>query len=97
MTALAERLGEIELYTDVTLTLADGSAVEGRASPIDYDPGRRLRMELRPMGEESGRRYEIRAHYRDGEWETPTVRKIDPLTEEEWTEMGEVEEFEIAE
>ena len=92
MTALAERLGEIELYTDVTLTLTDGSTVEGRASPIDFDPGRHLRMELRPMNDEPARRYEIHAHYRDGEWETPTVRKIDPATEEEWTELGAVEE-----
>lgn len=93
MSALAERLGEVELYTDVTLELADGTTVEGRASPIDYDPGGHLRMELRPMGEESSHRYEVHAHYRDGEWETPTVREIEPATEEEWTELGELEDF----
>lgn len=97
MTTLAERLGEVELYTDVTLELDDGTTVEGRASPIDFDPDEHLRMELRPMGEHSGRRYEIHAHCREGEWESPNVRRIDPATEEEWTELGELQDFSVNE
>ena len=97
MTALPERLGEIELYTDVTLELADGSNIEGRASPIDYVPDEHLRMELRPMGEESNHRYEVHAHYEGGEWETPTVREIEPASEEDWTELGELQDFSVEE
>lgn len=97
MTALAERLGEVELYTDVSLELADGTTVEGRASPIDYTPDEHLRLELRPMGEESSHRYEVHAHHEGGEWETPHVREIEPATEEDWTELGELQDFSVAE
>ena len=96
MTALAERLGEIELYSTVTLDLADGTVIEGRANPIDYTPDEHLRMEIRPMGEESSHRYEVQAHY-EGEWETPKVRKVVPADGEEWNELGELQDFSVAE
>ena len=97
MSVLAERLGEIELYSDVTFELADGTTIEGRVSPIDYTPNEHLRMELRPFSEGTARRYEIHADYRDGEWETPTVQSVVPADGEEWEELGELEDFSVAE
>lgn len=95
MSTLAERLGEAELYSTVTLKLADGTTIEGKASPINYVPDDSLRMELRPEGENSSRRYAVEAHCEDGEWEPPTVREIDPATESDWEDLGTVEDFSV--
>lgn len=95
MSALAERLGEIEQYSEVTLTLADGTTVEGQVYPITYDPGGRFRMELRPFDEETSQRFEVYAAYDEGEWTSPTVRKIEPATEDDWTELADVEDFSV--
>ncbi|USZ68648.1 hypothetical protein NGM10_02635 [Halorussus salilacus] len=92
MTELAEALGEVGVDDRLRVTTEDGTAFEGRASPVDYVPEESLRIEVRP--EDGGvDRYEIRATYDDG-WSDPLVRHAEADAEDgSWTELGRVGEF----
>lgn len=89
MSELVERLGETDLYATVSLTMTDGSTVEGLACPVEYFPEERFRMEVSPH-EQRTRRIEIRATYRQGSWEKPEARTIDVMTDDSWSSAGTV-------
>jgi len=96
MSDLAETFGEVGADDNVRVVLDDGTAFEGRASPVDYVPEESLRVEVRPQDGE-GERYEIRGEYDEG-WGDLTVRRADMAGEAtEWEDVGTVEGLEARE
>ena len=94
MRDLAERLGEMEVDERVRVTLADGTAFEGKTGPIDYVPEESLRMEVRPEDETTDR-YEIKCDCADG-WGDLRVRHVDTEDPDaDWERLSNVEEVEV--
>lgn len=85
---LVEELGALEVDDDVQVTLLDGTTVEGRAGPIDYDPTARLRVELTPT-HETAVRYELRSVREDGDWTQVRVRTY-AAGDDDWTALAPV-------
>jgi hypothetical protein len=83
-----ELLGGLAPYDFVSLTLSDGTVIDGRACPIVYLPERRLHVEVRTRGD-PGVRYVVTAEH-DGEWGTLGVRR-GRFSSDEWTTVGTVE------
>ena len=94
MSNTAEALGDLEVYQHVTVTVDDGTTVEGQANPIDYVPEESLRVEVGPDGEED-LRYQFVAEY-DGEWSDVRAERIGP-DDEDWQEVGTVTDVEAEE
>jgi hypothetical protein len=94
MTSLTNTLDELLPGNYVEVTLDDGTTMEGPASPVDYLPDDRFRIEISP-GTESIRRCEISARYVEGEWETPEVRHYS-LGDDDWTVAGVVDDMRIS-
>lgn len=82
---VVESLGGLDVFDETSVTLDDGTTIQGRANPITYTPNDRLRLELRSRGE--GARYELEAECTDEGWTTPVVRRYLP-EEDEWNELG---------
>jgi len=94
-TALAERLGAVEVGDHVSVDLGDGTTFEGPASPVDYVPEESLRVEIRPEGGTT-ERYELSAEY-DGEWSDLSVRHTDAADSDAgWESLGPVEHVEVS-
>ena len=83
-----EALLELDVFDEVSVVLADGREVRGRATPIDYVPAEYLRLELQPRGGH-GVRYEVTTEYVDGEWEPLAVRRNES-GDDRWTPVGTV-------
>lgn len=94
MDSLTETLETVVLGDDVRIELADGTAFEGPASPIDYTPDDRFRLEIEPK-REGIRRCVVSARCVDGEWDTPQVRHY-RLGDDDWTDIGEAEDIHIS-
>lgn len=93
MESFTETLELVRLGNHVRIELEDGEAFEGPASPIDYMPGDRFRLEIEPKHERI-RRCEVSAVYVDGSWTAPEVRHYS-LGDEDWIVAGEAREMEI--
>lgn len=93
MERFTETLEVVTLGEQVRVELDDGTAFEGPASPIDYTPGDRFRLEIEPE-REGIRRCEVSAACVDGEWETPRVRHY-RLGDDDWTVAGDANDIEI--
>lgn len=84
---LIETLGGLDVFQKASITLADGTTIQGRVNPITYSPRERLRVEIRPPDEDA--RYELHTEYTDDRWDTPVIRRyVSP--DDDWTELGEV-------
>ena len=94
MSNAAEALGDLEVYQHVTVTLDDGTTVEGQANPIDYVPEESLRVEIGPDAEEDVR-YQFVAEY-DDEWSDVRGERIGP-DDEDWQEVGTVTDVDAGE
>ncbi|MFC4357583.1 hypothetical protein ACFO0N_06415 [Halobium salinum] len=91
MKAIVEQLGGAELGERIRLTLADGTTVEGLAGPVEYVPGRRVRVELRGDGE----RYDASAACEDRKWDPVEARRVaEGGTDPTWDVLGMVESVE---
>ncbi|WP_049971491.1 hypothetical protein [Haladaptatus cibarius] len=93
MQTFTETLEIVTLGNHVRIELADGTAYEGPASPIDYMPDDRFRLEIEPR-HEGIRRCEVSSECVDGEWETPEVRHYS-LGDDDWVVAGEADGIEI--
>jgi hypothetical protein len=93
MESFTETLELVTLGNHVRIELKDGQAFEGPASPIDYMPDDRFRLEIEPR-HEGIRRCEISAVCVDGSWTTPEVRHYS-LGDEDWIVAGEALGMEI--
>ncbi|WP_458186096.1 hypothetical protein [Haladaptatus sp. NG-WS-4] len=93
MESFTETLEVVTLGNHVRIELTDGTAFEGPASPIDYMPDDRFRLEIEPR-EKQIRRCEVSAEYVEGEWTTPEVRHYS-LGDDDWTVAGEADDIEI--
>ncbi|WP_433633897.1 hypothetical protein [Halomicrococcus sp. NG-SE-24] len=94
MASFTETLDELLPGHDLTITLDDGTTMEGRASPVRYVPDDRFRIEIDPA-DESIRRCEVSSKYVDGAWEPPQVRHY-ALGDDDWTVVGEAENLQIS-
>jgi len=86
---LVSTLSDLDVFEEASVTLVDGTTVEGRVNPIRYTPGERLRLEIRPL-DESADRYEVRTEHRGDEWQPLKMRRRGP-DEEDWNLVGEVD------
>lgn len=91
-------LADVEPRDRVRVTLLNGEQLEGRAGPAEFEPERRVRIELRSGDVDHAIRYEIGSEYRTDDWETLAARRYDVKHEEgEWVTMGDVREAVILE
>jgi hypothetical protein len=93
MESFTETLEVVDLGNRIRIELTDGTVFEGPASPIDYAPDDRFRLEIEPRHEEI-RRCEVSAECVDGEWTTPEVRHFS-LGDDDWTVVGEADNIDI--
>jgi hypothetical protein len=93
MESFTETLEVVTLGEEVRVELVDGTTFAGPASPIDYMPDDRFRLEIEPEREEI-RRCEVSSECVDGEWETPQVRHY-RLGDDDWTVAGDANDIEI--
>ncbi|WP_227380667.1 hypothetical protein [Haladaptatus halobius] len=89
MTSLVETLGDLQFGEQIEVLLDDGSTIRGEASLIDYDPEKRLRIEIENADEDSRVRYDISAELENNEWTTPQARRYTP-DQDDWIGLGEV-------
>ncbi|KYH25079.1 hypothetical protein HAPAU_29000 [Halalkalicoccus paucihalophilus] len=93
-----QTLGDVDPQDRVRVTLLNGEQLDGTAQPVEFDPDRRVRIELRSGDVDHAIRYDVRAEYRDGDWETPVARRYDVEHEEgDWVTMGDVREATVLE
>ncbi|ADJ14094.1 hypothetical protein [Halalkalicoccus jeotgali] len=91
-------LADVAPHDRVRVTLLNGDRLEGRAQPVEFEPERRVRVELRSGDVDRAIRYDVSSTYRTDEWETPVARRYDVRHEEsEWITMGDVSEASITE
>lgn len=81
----ARRLGQGQR---ARLTFADDSEVEVRANQTEYEPGKRLRLELTTDTSGDRERYRVAAHVDEGEWTSLQAERYDP-DGRRWTSLGE--------
>jgi hypothetical protein len=93
MESFTETLEIVTLGESVRIELGDGRSFEGPASPIDYMPDDRFRLEIEPKHEEI-RRCEVSSACVEGEWETPQVRHYS-LGDDDWTVAGDADDITI--
>ncbi|WP_266075516.1 hypothetical protein [Haladaptatus caseinilyticus] len=93
MQTFTETLEIVVLGDNVRIELVDGTIYEGPASPIDYMPDERFRLEIEP-GHEQIRRCAVSAECIDGEWSVPEVRHYS-FGDDDWTLAGEANDIEI--
>lgn len=93
MESFTETLEVVDLGNQIRIELTDGTAFEGPASPIDYTPDDRFRLEIEP-GHEEIRRCEVSAECVNGEWTTPVVRHFS-LGDDDWAVVGEADNIDI--
>lgn len=93
MQTFTETLEVVVLGDTVRIELTNGTTYEGPASPIDYAPDDRFRLEIEPE-HEGIRRCEVSAECIDGEWSTPEVRHY-KFGDDDWIVAGEADDIEI--
>lgn len=92
---LIETLGELELGERVRVTVDDDSTIDGEATIVDYDPEKRLRVEIE--GDEDSRiRHDVRADRENDDWTTPSARRYGP-DQDDWTVLGDVTDVRVEE
>lgn len=82
------KIAALDLFSEMELGLDDGKTVEGRVTPIDYVPGRRLRFELQPT-DRANVRYRVHSEHSEGGWDALTVRRYE-IGDDEWSSVGVV-------
>ena len=83
---VVETLGALRPYETAAVRLDDGTALTGRAFPVVYVPGDRLRLELR-CEDRPNVRFELRSDYADG-WGPVRVRQC-RFGNADWQATGE--------
>lgn len=89
---LVEKLGDIEVDQFTQVTLLDGTVIEGRAGPIDFDPLEKLRVEL--TSNDTDVRYELRSSREDERWTPIRVRKY-KQGDEDWFALAQASNVSI--
>lgn len=91
--AVVETIEKLDLGDSVRVKLIDGTIIEGHASPIDYTPSERLRIEIESTNK-ADFRYELSSTYEVDTWKPIRVRRYG-LSDEEWIPRGIVSDLTV--